>query len=222
MPSFRAASSAASSGASTVSCSKPSGTVSGDILVAFHAADDGFLSDMTPSGGIAWNLLASRAREFGFGAGTKVWWRIAGGSEPSSYVFNHGLDADATVSIIGVQDASLNTPVVAQSGGTGMTTSVSTPSTTPTGSDDFEIRCAVVHVPETADTIFWTPPAGFTERTDVNSRRRATVGTATRTLAGGGATGTHVFTASVNVNEFQGFTVNIAGRSGFTGWGMPL
>ncbi|MGV9779831.1 hypothetical protein [Streptosporangium sp. NPDC003464] len=220
MPSFRAASQAASAGAGSTICSKPAGTAPGDILVAFHATDAGTMTSMGIFGG-GWNLLASRARDGSAEGGTKVWWKVAAPSEPSSYDFLHGFDPDAVVSIIAVQDGSLNTPVVAQSGSSGLTTSVSTPSTTPTGSDDFEIRCAIAQQTQIV-AVTWTPPAGFTERTDVQSRTKTSAAVATRTLASSGATGTHTFTVSSNIEAWHGFTVNIAARSGFTGWGMPL
>ncbi|MFI6496895.1 hypothetical protein [Nonomuraea typhae] len=165
----------------------------------------------TPTGGATWNLLADRARDDSTGAGTKVWWKVAGAGEPSTYGFTQGSSADGSVSIIAVQDGSTNTPIVAQTGGTASGTSKATPSTTPNGSDDFEIRCVALHT--VSATVTFTPPSGFTERTDIQSSTFALTTTATRTLASGGATGTHNFTCTNTVGEWHGFTVNIGSPS---------
>lgn len=207
-PTFRSASQVASGTIGSFSCSKPAGVVENDILVAFHAADTGTLADMgTPTGGSTWQLLASRARDDATGSGTKVWWKAAGAAEPSTYGFTQVSNADGSVSIIAVQDGSTNTPTVAQTGGTSTGTAKTTPSTT-ASAGDFEIRCVAVHAPGGA--LSFTAPAGFTERTDVQSGTYATTTTATRTLSSGGTTGTADFTASTSVGEWHGFTVNIA------------
>lgn len=209
MPSFRGASQAASSAASST-CAKPPGTVDGDILIAFHAVDNGVFTSMTaPTGGTTWLLLDQRQRVNTSQSGTKIWWKVAGASEPSTYGIIKSSSGDGAVSIIAVSDASTATPVIAQNGGTTATTTVSTPSTTPpTGAGDFEVRCVALFVPGAART--WTPPAGFTERTDVQASALWTsTTTATRTLSAGGATGTADFTASGTVSEYHGFTVNL-------------
>lgn len=207
-PTFRSAASVASGTASSFNCSKPAGAAQGDILVAFHAADTGILTDMgTPTGGSTWSLLTSRARDDSTGSGTKVWWKVAGAAEPANYGFTQGSNADGSVSIIAVQDGSTNTPVVAQTGGTSSGAAKTTPSTT-AAAGDFEIRCVAVHAPGTS--LSFTAPVGFTERSDIQSSTYALTTTATRTLASGGATGTADFTASASIGEWHGFTVNIA------------
>lgn len=207
-PTFRSASQVASGTAGSFACAKPAGVVAGDVLVAFHSADVGALANMgTPSGGATWSLLASRARDDGTGAGTKVWWKVAGASEPASYTFTQDSGADGSVSIVAVQGGATTTPVVAQTGGTAAGTAKATPSTAGQAGD-LEIRCVAIHTPGSAVT--WTPPAGFTERTDNQSGTFAGTTTATRALAAGGATGVHNFTASASFSEWHGFTVNIA------------
>ncbi|MFI6793660.1 hypothetical protein ACIBG4_40650 [Nonomuraea sp. NPDC050383] len=206
-PTFRSASQVASGTNSSFNCPKPAGVAQGDILVAFHAADTGSLAEMaTPTGGSAWQLLTSRARDDGTGSGSKVWWKVAGAAEPATYGFTQTGNADGSVSIIAVQDGSTDTPVVAQTGGTSSGTTKTTPSTT-AGAGDFEIRCVALHSP--GGTVTFTSPAGFTERTDIQSAAYGLTTTATRTLASGGATGTADFTASTSVGEWHGFTVNI-------------
>jgi hypothetical protein len=66
----------------SVSLAVPSGTATGDLLIAAFAIDGG----PEPSAGSGWNVLAinnnsSRAQ-------LAVWWKIASASEPSSYTFS--------------------------------------------------------------------------------------------------------------------------------------
>lgn len=229
MPSFRAASSAVLAGGSSYTCPKPTspGTVvAGDILVAFHGANGGNMSTLgTPTGGATWNLLASREREDGPGnGGTKVWWKVAGAAEPASYGFTHSSGYSSAVSIVAVQGAFATAPLVQQDGSAvnPAATSVTTPSTTLTSGDGFEIRCGVTLYPGTLVT--WLPPSGFVERTDVQASTDTSMSTATRALTIGGATGTHYFTVSPSQVLRQGFTVSFLGASApqFAGWGMPI
>lgn len=209
MPSLRGASQVASGTTGSFTCTKPTGTVQNDILVAFHGADVGTLTDMgTPTGGDTWLPLASRARDDGTGAGSKAWWKVAGSSEPSTYGFTQASNADGAVSIVAVQSGSTNTPVVAQTGGNTAGTSKATPSTTPNGADDFEIRCVLLHGPG-ASGLTSTPPATYTEQTDVESGQYVLCTTATKALSSGAATGTQNFTISASVSEWHGFTVDI-------------
>lgn len=213
MPSLRGASQVASGTAASFSCTKPTSTAQGDVLVAFHGADAGTLAELgTPTGGATWTLLASRARDDGTGAGSKVWWKVAGASEPSTYGFTQNSGADGAVSIVAVQNGSTNTPVVAQTGGITSGTSKATPSTTPNGSDDFEIRCVLLHAPG-ASGLTCTPPSGYTEQTDVESQQYALCSTATKALTSNAATGTQNFTISASVSEWHGFTVDIGSAS---------
>nr|PZN21515.1 MAG: hypothetical protein DIU75_09910 [Mycolicibacterium hassiacum] len=101
--------------------------VAGDVLIACQVADWGDLPSMsTPTGGATWQLLAQRSA----------------GDEPASYGFSQDSRAFGAVAIVAVQGAKLDiTPLVQQSGGTNSST-VTTPSITPAGADDLDIRIA--------------------------------------------------------------------------------
>lgn len=149
----------------------------------------------------------------------RLWWKVASG-EPASYSLTPTGGGDNTVSVVCVQDALSGTPVVAFVGDSVSSAIVATPSTTPNGVDDFEVR----FVGGRATGSSYTPPAGFTERTDLVSGTSAAQSSATRPLTGNGATGVHNFTSATNMPRYLGFTVNIASAPGptFIGWGIPL
>lgn len=200
---------------SAFTCNKPTGTAEGDVLLAFQSADlGGFSSLATPTGGSTWQLLASRARDGGTGAGTKVWWKVAGSAEPSTYGFSQDGTAvpDGIVAIVAVPGARTDlTPVVAQTGTSSSTTSISTPTATPNGADDLELRWAVAYPTAfPAPTYTWTPPSTYTELVEIQSNKFTAGTVASKQLASSSATGSQTFTGSATAPISQGFTVDIA------------
>lgn len=185
------------------------------MLVLCHTADLGTLAEMgTPTGGAAWQLLDSAQWPTATGAGMKLWWKIAGSSEPSTYGLTQNSGADGTATIVCVQSPGAGTPVVAHTGGTTLASSIPTPSTTPNGATDFEIRFVGATSGNGSATTF-TPPGGFTERSDVTSGTQyAPQSCATRTLSSSGATGTQNFTSTNTLASYLGFTVNIGSAGG--------
>ncbi|MER6942481.1 hypothetical protein ABT294_00535 [Nonomuraea sp. NPDC000554] len=201
---YRSSSSASGSSAGSFTCPKPTGVVAGDVLIAFQA---GYVNDdtsmTTPTGGAAWAQLGSTVVG-GEGLSVKTWWKAAGASEPATYSFAH--DNQCVAIIVAASGGATSTPVVAGSfAGTG--TAVTTPSVTPAGSADLEIRCAAVAA---ASAATFTPPGGLTEQQDRNvPGKNLGASAATRILTGGGATGTADFTSSVTPDMRAGVTVAI-------------
>lgn len=203
---LRAVASVAAAGTS-LSCSKPTGTLGGDLLLAFQAADAGVFADMTtPTGGSTWTLLGQQVWNGG-DPGTKVWWKIAGGSEPSSYGFAQGSGADGVVVVAAVEGAASTTPVFASSNGAGSTT-IPTPSVTPDGVSDLELRWACSKSVG-GGLVSYTPPATYTEQADLQSGTFTSGALASKLLSGGGATGVQNFTISTSSPDFVGFTVAV-------------
>lgn len=203
---LRAVASASAAGTS-ITCNKPTGVEAGDLLIAFQSADAGTFAAMTtPTGGATWTLLAQQ-QWTSAEPGTKVWWKVAG-SEPASYGFAQSSSDDGVVGIAAIQGAASTTPVFASSSSTVSGTSVPTPSVTPTGIDDLELRWAAAELPSGATT--WTPPAGYSEQIDVQSGTLTTASLATKALASGAATGIQNFTASTSRSSHIGFTVAVA------------
>src|SRR5690606_24174199 len=165
----------------------------------------------TPTGGTTWTQLGSTLT-VGTGGNqthTKVWWKTAGGSEPSLYNFTQDAGVDATVAVVALRGHKTGaTPVIATSNtGTSVGT-VGTPSTTPTKADDFELRWMTAFRDEG-----WTPtitnPSGFTQVTAVNSTDWSYSRVISRQLSSSSATGVHNFTVSPTATRGIGVTVNI-------------
>lgn len=204
----RAVASASAAGA-TITCNAPPGTVSGDLLLAFHSADAGTLAAMTtPTGGATWLPLGQQLWAASTEPGTKVWWKFAG-SEPGSFGFPQNASADGVVGIAAIIGAASTTPVFASSASATTGTTVPTPSITPTGADDLELRWAASKLSGGA-ALTWTSPATYTEQIDRQSSTFTAASLATKELASGSATGILNFTASVSSTSHMGFTVAVA------------
>lgn len=211
--SIRSISSFASGSIGSFSVAKPDGTVEGDLLIAFHSADSGLLASMgVPTGGATWQPLGSRAGDAGTWAGTKLWVKVAGASEPSSYGFTQDATspADGVVAIVALTGAVTTTPVVAQTGSSTSVASVPTPGITPGGSADVEFRWAAAPVEGANAT--WLPPSGLVERVDVQSGVFTTGTLASRTLTSNAPTDAETFTLS-QAWSYHGFTVAVASAS---------
>jgi hypothetical protein len=211
--SIRSVSSAGSGSVGSFTCAKPDGTAAGDVLVAFHTSDTGVLADMgTPTGGETWQPLASRAGDGGW-AGTKLWVKVAGGSEPATYGFTQDAagPADGVVAIVAIAGAATTTPIVTQTGSATPTVSVPTPGITPGGAADVELRWAASAT--SGGNVSWEPPAGFVERVDEQSGLFTSASLATRTLSSAASTDIETFTSSSPV-FYHGFTVAVASAGG--------
>lgn len=211
MPSVRGTSQASQGGAgASFTCTKPSGTVSGDLLLAWHSADIGALASMSiTAAGTAWSTLTTAGVD-GTNPG-KLYWKVAGGSEPASFTFNQDSGADAAATMIAVQDGSTSTPVFATgTGGTG--TSIQTPSTTPAGTTDLDVRFVSASGALGTSESF-TPPGTYTEFADIGSRQFAYVSGAYKILSSGSATGTQNFTITLSPSSRRGVTVTITAGS---------
>ncbi len=162
--------------------SKPTGTASGDVLVAFQTSDWGSAGSMgTPSGG-GWQLLTSRT--YGsYTLHTKVWWKVAGGAEPSTYTFTQGVDSDGICVIAAVRDAASGTPIFAGTGNNG-TAFFDTPGIVPGGLADFELRFVSGTGAGSGVRWDWSGTDGpYTETDDRQDDAFTTVSLAAKTLS---------------------------------------
>lgn len=206
----------------------PTGVLAGDVLLAFQSADSAVLDDLaepavasgTVPGG--WTEIAAEDDTSINSLVTKVWWKISTGAEPTSYIFFHNDASDGVCTMAAIKDASHARPIVAFSSaisGSPLGTAHSTPSSTPAGNNDFELRWVAMAKDSTPAANTWTPPVGFTERSDLQSTTWTTGSLATRPLTSNAATGTHNFTSSSSeFNVRHSFTVNVMAASvRFTG-----
>lgn len=216
MSTFRSVAST-TSGSASFTCAKPSGTVLADVLVAFQQQGVGSVGDLTtPSG---WTLLTSVPDPNGGAA--KVWWKVAGSSEPSTYSFTQNTGT-SLVAIAAISSASITTPVVAQVSSTlSSVSSVPTPSVTPPDATSVVLRWAGSVTPIGAVT--WSPPATHTELADLQFAGASTSGSlAFKALSSGAATGSQSFTPSPSVSGYIGLAVVVGSGPKFVGWGLRL
>jgi hypothetical protein len=202
--------SAASGTSTSFTCAKPTGTVTGDILIALHACDAGALSSMgTPSGGSTWQPLTARQWDVGEDPGTKLWWKTAGASEPATYAFTQGSGSDG-VAIIAAISGATQVIVSAQSGyytpGV-FATALPTPGIVPNGTDDIELRF-VTSPAGGVETL--TSPSGMSSGAISIQSGKYTCGAAAyRQLTSSSPTTTLTFGASPGLSLAHGFTVAI-------------
>lgn len=240
MPSFRSTSQAGSyfaAGLTSFTCPIPAGTIAGDMLIACQAEFGSTpFSTLTITGGSTWQLLVQQVwglSGIDANSGSKIWWKIAGPSEPASYTVTKNVNGTSNVGIVSIQNPGPGTPIYAASGVPGDATSISTPSTTPAENNNFELRFAVADSTNGSLPISWTPPVELTERFEASvangSFRYVPMTAATRTLTSNAATGVLVFTpfktsdgSTVVLQHSHGYTINIPPGPRFIGWGQPL
>lgn len=162
---------------------------------------------ITLTGGSTWNSLDAGLTG---GVGYRLFWKLAGGSEPTNYVvdYNDASSAYSVASIITSNDAGTGAPVWAKTSTAAAGTTGPTPGITPPDATALEARF-IVSSTESPVTRTWTSPGGLTERTDIQQSQFPTMSSATRTLASGTATTSLNFTANGSVTDRIGYTVGI-------------
>jgi hypothetical protein len=202
------ASSQASSQTSPYNIARPTGVVAGTYMVAAIANDvENNGSGIGITGGSTWNSLTSGLTEE---TGYRLFWKIAGGSEPANYSvsYNSGSNAYSIAHIITSNDAGTSAPVWQVTNTAGSGTTGPTPGITPPDATALEVRF-ILASNSSGGARTWTSPGGLTERTDINESGFTNGSSATRTLASGSATTSLNFTASGTVNDRVGITVGI-------------
>lgn len=179
---------------------KPAGTVEGNLLLAFVGTDA--TTDAVPFAPAGWTLVASRGNGGTTTQSTKVFRKIAGASEPTSYTFNFrntldtaDVSADrATVELHRVTGFDPTTPIDVQNSAGGVLTTDPPCPTVTTTVDNCLVFAWVWHGHTAATGDSHTPPASHIERTDGESVNVARFGSAnaTRVFTAAGPTGTAV------------------------------
>lgn len=212
---FRAASSnrhSATPAGTTINVAIPTGTISGDVMLASVAVVTNTATVITPTG---WTLIQSSNQTGNNTSRLYTYYRVAGTSEPSSYDWTiASADTIGTVagiaSFIGVNTTS---PIDASAQQlTGTSTSHQAPSVTTTVAGDM-----LVTIHEFSSSRTWTPPGGMTEVVDRYSRTGGGGGSGVslsmhyEPRPTTGATGTR--TAVASGNKDRGATHSIALRA---------
>jgi hypothetical protein len=157
--------SAASAGVSSgnLAISKPTGTVSGDFMIASIAVRPNTATITAPSGWTLVRLLVNSNDPVG--EAQAVYRLLAGGSEPSSYTWTISANTGAVGGILTFTGVNTSTPINIENGqNTANGLTHATPSVTTTVA---ETMLVTSHSFTSAAT--WTPPGGMNEVVDVAS-----------------------------------------------------
>ena len=207
---------------------KPTGTVSGDLLLAVigFAEGDGNSFTITPPSGWTQRLFVKEGSDTTF-VGLGVWSKIAGGSEPTTYTFtsSHGVTWSGGILRISGHDP---TTFFNTSASTNINNSTSSsqnaPSVTTTVND-----CLILRINLTTATTTIAVPSGTTSvfnESDSNVNRACCAcGSASQATAG--STGTAAFTGWSTAGNIDGYTATVAiapaaaaGHPAMRRWGM--
>jgi len=180
----------------SIPATRPVGVVAGDVLYAWHVADDA-----PPTGAPAgWTSV------FNGGVATRymrIWRKVAGASEPSSYAFTTSATASHSLVIAALAGVDTTTPedvAFASNNQTTASSSGTAPSVT-TVTPGALLLCAWDNRAGTAATSI-TPPAAMTEYEDT-AAQYVCLAVAGETRDAAGATGTRVATAGLSDTWFN-------------------
>lgn len=216
VPTFVAASSASTNSASTtVTCTYPAGSASGDLLVMMagfqRSPTSGTQTLATPSG---WTLLNTQDNSSGYGQISATYWRFRGAETSVSVVCNNSLSQYGSIQIHawnGDVDPSnpINVSTIAQQS-TPITSAANrlAPSVTTTVVNCGISIFAAIASGFSARTFTWP---GATERIDGYAGSNADIyfTSATTSQATAAATGTFTITPSGTVDELHTATIAI-------------
>ncbi len=197
---FRAAGSAtAGGGVLALTISKPTGTVSGDLMVAAVAVYASLPTITAPAG---WTLVRRMdGSAFLCDRALAVYWKAAGASEPASYAWTLSASTDGSGGgILSFSGVDTTTPLDTENG---LATPCS-PSCTTTDAPSITTSFAntmVVSAHTICSSATWTPPSGMTEAYDVATLTPPTASGMSiegnfQKQAAAGATGTKAATPS--------------------------
>lgn len=204
VPTFRAATTNASDGTASFTLAKPAGVVSGDLLLAVLIHVDQSNPPGLPSG---WTAL----RRGTANSQSVLAWKLAGGSEPSSYVFSVDASDVTSGAMVAYSGVNQSSPIGAHGMNEyGASSTFTAPSATST---DASTRLVVGYaVDNYASTV--SVPATTTSRAFVNGSgggQPATIRIVDREHASVGASGT---SAATLTSGKDGAAFSVLVRSG--------
>ncbi len=162
---YRASSSGSVSAGNNITLNLPTGTTTNDFLIAEIVEING-ASPTPPSG---WTEITAIARSWAVGVDTayvKYYWKVAGGSEPSTYVWAVG----ATNNIAGIISCYYNVNTSSPINGSASQANSSSANIVAPSVTTTQNECMVVYFAAMGDTAAGsgsiTPPSGTTERAE--------------------------------------------------------
>jgi hypothetical protein len=184
-------------GSSTSTVAKPTGTTTGDLLIAIVAADsDSTIANVTAPTG--WTVSGSFAPYVRM----KVWYKVAGSSEPTSYSFVHS-NASGRAVILRFNNFDTANPInqISFFDGSSSPQSDSASETAPSLTPTVTGAVLVTAYATQGGTRSYTAPSGMTEISD-NSDGWISFASFVQTLSSTAATGTKTAVSS----EAAGYT----------------
>lgn len=223
MPSVRATSTntSGSTAVTGITIAPPAGTQQGDLLFAVLVdANDGPAdpADMSITGGGTWKQAAVQAWGALDTGGWRLMYRLASGSEPANYSVATLSSVWISAAILAIQNGADAVPTVGRT--LGQSSTVNTPSQTPSGANDLDIRIAATPNPENST---WSVPAGYTTHATIRaSASRASVAVVSKPTPASNPSTVQTFTkASSFITD--GVTVLIPPYfPRFIGWSLRL
>jgi MSHA biogenesis protein MshQ len=211
--SFRS-SSQASIQSGNLSIAQPSGTSSGDVMVATIAVRPSSITVTAPSG---WTLVRQVVN--GSTISLQTYYKVATSSEPSSYTWTMSTAGfvGASGGIVSLIGADTSNPVDAESGqANASSTSQAAPSVTTTQSNSMLVTAHAI-----ASSVTWAAPAGMTEAADTASITPQNSGGVSMEMnylavASVSTTGTKTATAASNADVGAGQSIVIKPLGGLT------
>jgi len=187
VPAFRSASTVTNG----TTVGKPSGVVSGDLLLATLEIDE---DPATVSGPAGWTKLLDTVGAPGTGSAfhTQVWWKLAGSSEPASYSWTISGGPWVDIGLLAYSNVNQASPIDVSSGrNAGTTGTPVTDAVTASGANEMVVALFV-----NFDSGSWTAGSGMTRRYNFDSNEAqdalqaaaGTTGTRTATHSSGPTT----------------------------------
>src|SRR5882672_1793842 len=187
--------------ASPLTVNKPAAFASGELLLFFIGQDaTSALADLTGPAGWTdqgnYNATSTQGR---------VWSHVFAGGDPSTWDFGYNAGADVAGVLVRITGADTTPTIVVTTSAAGIASGTGTsPSVTPTGTDDLYVT--TMHVQSNGTALVETDPSGTTEggQAQVAGNFMA-VALAYQQLASGSATGTKSWTSITPANVSAGF-----------------
>ena len=181
---------------------KPTGVVSGDVLIVFITWDGGSLGGLTITPPSGWTQITTAASTNY--VATRAYYKVAGGSEPSSYTWTQSTTDEAWVSCTAwynVDTTGSPADVSNAKANNSTTANITAPTLTPTTTAGMSLWAGSVLEDDWASnggTI--TIPSGYTSLGN-HGQQWTALAVASKLLSSSSATGTVVGTASPSVNN---------------------
>jgi hypothetical protein len=195
--------------ASPMTMNRPTGTASGDLLLAVVVQDSGVIGDLTPATGFTANgTVVNNTGQF-----AKVYTKVAGGSEPATYDFAYNSGA-ATAGLMYRITGADSTPTIVVSSNyvNSNLATFDSLTATPSGSDDLEI-VILTNSGGGATFSYAVPSGGYTDRGKTQaSTSFQGIAAADRQLASSSATGNQTW-SSISPTSRQAGSFNILVKS---------